>query len=1362
VADKFFKSLQNSKLAEAELAAVKQASRDLGDDSRPDALLSRFADSPLKLLGALRIVARIDALGYRVIRPIGEGGGGRVFLVEKEGESDRLCALKVLRHDMDTSDFDARVKRFIYEAEMLRKMKGVAVPRLYQAVTETENPLFVMEYIRGENLGQLFRDRGRLETTVALDLILQAALVIDELARKKVVHRDIKPENLILDRMGKLWVVDFGLARKEGSSHSGVRDDVVGGTDCYMAPEHHRLNPMEVDARADVYSLGCTLFFLIQGKCPRYVGDAERMRVIRDPDLSWTSGKATEYLLEKMLAESREERLTPEDLVNRLKSLLSELRRRNLTLLDDCVENLRVIDPAWSDASRVYDEVDRHRLLLLCGPAALDRNALATCVSFIDGLERVKRIGPVESATLKLLARRRGVVRQMWPNESGLVVQYQPRDSEDIRVLKVMPLAGDGASDSTQRTEDYFGTIKGLRHPNVAPLAEIGREGETFFADMEFVDGRHLLAYRGEGGVLAWSKVSQIFNAVLSAVAEFHRLRVAHGDIQPSNVIIPSPTSRWQEGVAVLIGFGNKVDAPPRDDLRKLGHLLLFLISGQEPDGSGLSPKVIREQYSLSVWAVPDGLTGLLDYLLFDAEATINRAREMWSQLTLPPVAPPGQVVSDHMQFLELLRGLGGEPKILPQSTEPGPKDRAPLFLLFERASRVIMAVIPEGASVHPSRLQKTTEIECGAKPIPEAEVKKLGFTPGQVNPAFLDPKDQVAYIIIDATLLAHAILDPGAPILMPGNANVTEEPVRIKTTIGAWLKAVFRMHGTRKIFFANIARGAWPDQKILDHLDAKPIHTRFAPTPSGGLHLGNARTALVSYLVALRSGLKHSPDEPTRFFHLRIDDTDLDRCEPGAEEQVKDELRWLGLTWDEERGFSQTDEVSRGRYGTVERALRDTALLAHDPFSQVSYLKLDVDAERDSGGYFNLLFDLRRGPLIFHSPPQDKERRHKVIQLTRSDGTPFYRFAGCVDDIARTTIAFRDRGQFELSVVQSHIRHGIERLRQLLCDMKAAPPRRARLAADLKRVLGMHERADSIPLVIYGHLQVLVDQDGAKLSKRDAHGGTVPIESACEKSPFDLRTLRPGGISSEAILAYLLVTILKPKQGASRRDHLHDLVRIFALAGQQAALMIIAQEFELQLLVQSPKQKRRNGRKLGKNIRCNLRWVRRANYWFINALPPWKCARLFDDQIGPRTQDVACYPHADLSEATRSRIYTHRADFADLRQIHDVVNGPAHPPPAIDQRTEAFIRRARAGLSDEGRNDPAQLVGRVLEEIGALRECGCGNPRERAHLHTVLGDLRRLLTGSESSPKIETILRVLEPAVVDARIELSDVTEPA
>ncbi len=203
---------------------------------------------------------------YQVVGMIGQGGMGTVFK-GRHLNLKRDVAIKTLRVDkVATSEL---VTRFRKEMELIGQMDHPNVVRATDAGEKNGVFFLVMEFLPGTDLGTLVTTKGALETPQACELARQAALGLDYIHRT-LVHRDIKPSNLMLTTSGLVKILDLGLAR---SSLGGLGereqtpDGCAIGTFSYMAPEQaDRTRP--VDGRADIYSLGCTLFKLLTGKAP--------------------------------------------------------------------------------------------------------------------------------------------------------------------------------------------------------------------------------------------------------------------------------------------------------------------------------------------------------------------------------------------------------------------------------------------------------------------------------------------------------------------------------------------------------------------------------------------------------------------------------------------------------------------------------------------------------------------------------------------------------------------------------------------------------------------------------------------------------------------------------------------------------------------------------------------------------------------------------------------------------------------------------------------------------------------------------------------------------------------------------------
>lgn len=227
--------------------------------------------------------------GYRIVRELGRGAMGAVYLA-KQVSLDRLVALKVIqaRFAKDPT-FLARFTREAYAAAQLTHHNVV---QIYDLGTDGQTNFFSMEYVRGQSLANVSSQQGPMDPKTAVGYILQAARGLQFAHNHGMVHRDVKPANLMLNEQGIVKVADLGLVKTpdlesdqldttdlsdaDAASLAAARSNVtmrnaVLGTPSYMAPEQGK-NASNVDHRADIYSLGCTLYALLTGR-PPFAGD---------------------------------------------------------------------------------------------------------------------------------------------------------------------------------------------------------------------------------------------------------------------------------------------------------------------------------------------------------------------------------------------------------------------------------------------------------------------------------------------------------------------------------------------------------------------------------------------------------------------------------------------------------------------------------------------------------------------------------------------------------------------------------------------------------------------------------------------------------------------------------------------------------------------------------------------------------------------------------------------------------------------------------------------------------------------------------------------------------------------------------
>ncbi len=264
---------------------------------------------------------------YIVLDRIGVGGMGHVYKA-RHRHMKRTVALKVISPQAmrDT----ATLKRFQREVEAAARLEHPNIVTAHDSRHDRGVHYLVMSYAEGSDLGALVKSQGPLSVDLAVECVLQTARGLAYAHGEGVVHRDIKPANLLLDKNGVVKILDMGLARIEDSSndHLTSTEQVMGTVD-YMSPEQ-AASTHDVDCRADIYSLGCTLWYLLVGQ-KIYEGDTMIARMLKHREAPIPSlrnarpevPEKLETIYQRMVAKHVEDRFQRmDDVVTSLETLL--------------------------------------------------------------------------------------------------------------------------------------------------------------------------------------------------------------------------------------------------------------------------------------------------------------------------------------------------------------------------------------------------------------------------------------------------------------------------------------------------------------------------------------------------------------------------------------------------------------------------------------------------------------------------------------------------------------------------------------------------------------------------------------------------------------------------------------------------------------------------------------------------------------------------------------------------------------------------------------------------------------------------------------------------------------------------------
>jgi serine/threonine protein kinase len=272
--------------------------------------------------------AHTQISGYKILSKIGQGAMGSIYKA-LQVSMDRIVAIKCLAPKYAQNDKFR--ERFLREARAVARLNH---PNIIQGIDVGDSNgvhYFAMEYIDGPTVGELLKRGGALDEKRALNIVTQIARALQHAFNHGIIHRDIKPDNIMLTREGVAKLCDLGLA-KLSTPHdpdaSGTKPGASMGTPYYIAPEQAR-GEQNVDTRADIYSLGSSLYHMVVGEVPfpgqsaadvisKHLTEPVTPPKVRNPLVSG----AVDYVTVKMLQKAREDRYqTPTELVRDLEAI---------------------------------------------------------------------------------------------------------------------------------------------------------------------------------------------------------------------------------------------------------------------------------------------------------------------------------------------------------------------------------------------------------------------------------------------------------------------------------------------------------------------------------------------------------------------------------------------------------------------------------------------------------------------------------------------------------------------------------------------------------------------------------------------------------------------------------------------------------------------------------------------------------------------------------------------------------------------------------------------------------------------------------------------------------------------------------
>lgn len=247
---------------------------------------------------------------YKLLQHIGTGGMSTVYLAEHRTDGTRR-AIKVLpRKRVGERSY---LHRFRHEAEATRRLDHPNIVKAYELGEDQDTHFFVMEYVEGIDIAERVKRNGPLDFVTATKLVAQTAQALHYAHQQRLIHRDIKPGNLLVDKNGNVKLLDLGLAMTtdRDASITQMHNEKVIGTADYLSPEQ-AVDSHRVDHRTDIYSLGCTFYFMLTGHAP------------------FPSGSLTERILKHQTTEPRDIRAVRPDCPPELEAICRKMMSKRI------------------------------------------------------------------------------------------------------------------------------------------------------------------------------------------------------------------------------------------------------------------------------------------------------------------------------------------------------------------------------------------------------------------------------------------------------------------------------------------------------------------------------------------------------------------------------------------------------------------------------------------------------------------------------------------------------------------------------------------------------------------------------------------------------------------------------------------------------------------------------------------------------------------------------------------------------------------------------------------------------------------------------------------------------------------------
>jgi serine/threonine protein kinase/tetratricopeptide (TPR) repeat protein len=432
---------------------------------------------------------------YQILKRLGEGGMGAVYKA-RDHELDRLVALKVIRPEL--AGHPDILRRFKQELILARQVTHKNVVRIFDLGSADGRKFITMDYIEGRDLKSILVERGKLPPAEVVPIFQQICRGLEAAHVEGVVHRDLKPQNVMVDDTGRVWLMDFGLARSmelAGLTRTGV----LMGTPDYMSPEQARAE--KVDARSDLFSLGIIVYEMLTGRLP-FEANTLMAKLLQRVQKKATPVTEIDPGIPASLGAVVTKCLEP-DVTKRYQSVHE--------ILDDLLGDTRTIGASRSP-----------------GGSSLSSGAPQgfSAISLAE-LGPGSQFGPRYRIESEI-------------GEGGMGKVYKAYDTDLDRTVALKLIRPELARDasSLQRFKQELLLASRISHRNILRIHDLGDVSGVKFISMAFIQGMDLHELIAKMGKLQTERVVDIAKQLAGALEAAHSEGVVHRDLKPRNVLI--------------------------------------------------------------------------------------------------------------------------------------------------------------------------------------------------------------------------------------------------------------------------------------------------------------------------------------------------------------------------------------------------------------------------------------------------------------------------------------------------------------------------------------------------------------------------------------------------------------------------------------------------------------------------------------------------------------------------------------------------------------------------------------------------------------------------------------------------------